>query len=218
MLVETNKLTVLTGVKKVKNAETKELIIAAARDEFMKKGFQDASMRTIAGRVGITATALYRHYASKEDIFDVVVSPAVNAWEALCVSEETRQTGTARESGIEAMWQDEEQAGFIVDIIYKDFESQKLLFFKSKGTKYENYLHEIVTKVQTATLNFMKEIEKKGVTINHVDEKEMHLILSAQYSAMLEMVDHDFSYEEALHYANTLAVFFKEGWRNFLGF
>lgn len=45
----------------------------------------------------------------------------------------------------------------------------------------------------------MKEIEEDGVAINHVDEKEMHLILSAQYSALLEMVDHDFSYENENH-------------------
>ncbi len=202
----------------MKTSETKKLILQVAKDEFMEKGFQDASMRKIAGAVGITATALYRHYASKEDIFDAVVEPAVSAWEELCISEEKRQTDTARTDGIEAMWGDKEQAGLIVDLIYKNFDAQKLLFFKSKGTKYENYLHVIVTKVQTATLDFMKEIEKKGVKINHVDEKEMHLLLSAQYSALFEMVDHDFSYEEALHYADTLASFFKEGWRKFLGF
>jgi AcrR family transcriptional regulator len=202
----------------LKLVETKELILHVAKNEFMEKGFGNASMRTIAGKVGITATALYRHYASKEDIFDAVVEPAVKAWEELCKSEEKRQTGTARKDGIEAMWGDKEQAGLIVDLIYKDFDAQKILLFKNKGTKYENYMHVIVSKVQTATLNFMKEIEQKGVHVNHVDEKEMHLLLSAQYSAMLEMVDHDYSYDEALHYADTLATFFKEGWRKYLGF
>ena len=72
--------------------------------------------------------------------------------------------------------------------------------------------------VQAATLSFMKELKDSGVHINQVDEKEMHLLLSAQYSAMLEMVDHDFSYDEAIHYAETIASFFKEGWRKFLGF
>ena len=198
--------------------DTKEEIIEAAREEFLEKGFQDASMRKIAGKVGITATALYRHYSSKEDIFDAVVEPAVSAWESMCITEEIRQTGTARKHGVDAMWNDTEQSKMIVDLIYKNFDTQKLLFFKSKGTKYENYLHEIVTRIQTATLKFMEELESGGVHINHVDDKEMHLLLSAEYSAMFEMVDHDFSYEEALHYAETLALFFKEGWRKFLGF
>ena len=198
--------------------KTKEIIIEKAREEFLEKGFQEASLRRIANQVGITATALYRHYSSKEDIFEAVVELAVKEWEALCVNEEIRQTGNARKNGIEAMWRDDLQTKIMVDLIYKDFEIQKILFFRSKGTKYENYLHELVTRVQTATLKFMKEIEKDGVAINHVDEKEMHLILSAQYSALLEMVDHDFSYDEAIHYAETISVFFTEGWRKFLGF
>lgn len=198
--------------------KTKEIIIEKAREEFLEKGFQEASLRRIANQVGITATALYRHYSSKEDIFEAVVELAVKEWEALCVNEEIRQTGNARKNGIEAMWRDDLQTRIMVDLIYKDFEIQKILFFRSKGTKYENYLHELVTRVQTATLKFMKEIEEDGVVINHVDEKEMHLILSAQYSALLEMVDHDFSYDEAIHYAETISVFFTEGWRKFLGF
>lgn len=198
--------------------DTKEEILEAARKEFMEKGFQEASMRKIASKVGITATALYRHYTSKEDIFDAVVEPVVSAWESMCITEEIRQTDTARKCGLDAMWNDTEQSRMIVDMLYQNVDAQKLLFFKSKGTKYENYLHEIITKIQSATLNFMEELEAEGMHINHVDDKEMHLILSAQYSAVLEMIDHDFSYEEALHYADTLALFFKEGWRKFLGF
>ncbi len=200
------------------DTSTREKILEAATEEFMSKGYADASMRKIAGKVGITATALYRHYKDKEAIFDAVVEPAVQAWESLCQTEEQRQTGTARESGLDAMWGDNDQARRIVELIYKDFKVHKILFCKSEGTKYEDYLHEVVTKVQTATLNFMKEIEDKGIVVNHVDEKEMHLILSAQYAAMLEMVNHDFSYEEALHYCDTVNNFFKEGWRKFLGF
>ena len=218
MLGVANKFTVLTRMNEVKTIETKELILQVARDEFMEKGFQEASMRKIAGKVGITATALYRHYASKEDIFDAVVEPAVTAWEEFCISEEIRETGTAYEHGIDAMWQDTEQPRLIVDMIYENYGAHKLLFCKSKGTKYENYLHDVVTKAQVATLGFMKKLEKGGTHINHVDEKEMHLILSAEYSAMMEMVEHDFSYDEARHYADTLNSFFKEGWRKFLGF
>ncbi|WP_408072598.1 TetR/AcrR family transcriptional regulator [Butyrivibrio sp. JL13D10] len=203
---------------KITDVGTREKILEAATQEFMINGFADASMRKIAGRVGITATALYRHYKDKEAIFDAVVMPAVQAWEELCRTEEARQTGTARESGLDAMWGDSDQAGLIVELIYKNFKANKLLFCKSEGTKYEDYLHEVVTKVQTATLTFMKEIEDKGIVVNHVDEKEMHLLLSAQYAAMLEMVNHDFSYEEALHYCGTVNTFFKEGWRKFLGF
>lgn len=196
----------------------KERILEAARKEFIEKGFSDASMRNIANEIGITATALYRHYSNKEEIFEAVVAPAVKDWERLCNSESDRQTSIGRNEGLEAMWGNDVQVERIVDMIYRRFDEHRLLFFGSKGTKYEDFLHYIVTRVQKETLNFMEELKGMGVPVNEVDEKDMHLILSAQYSAMLEMVKHDYSYEEAIKYAGTINRFFKEGWRKFLGF
>ena len=106
----------------------------------------------------------------------------------------------------------------MVDLIYDRFNEQKLLFFGSEGTQYSDYLHSLVTTVQEQTLAFMDELRANGVSVNEIDKKEMHLLLSAQYSTLLEMVKHDFTYEEALHYADTVSEFFNYGWRNFLGF
>ena len=196
----------------------KERILEAARKEFIEKGFVDASMRSIANEIGITATALYRHYINKEEIFEAVVAPAVKDWDRLCDSESKRQISIGRDDGLEAMWGNDVQVERIVDMIYKRFVEHRLLFFGSKGTKYEDFLHYIVTRVQKETLNFMEELKERRVSVNEVDEKDMHLLLSAQYSAMLEMIKHDYSYEEAIKYARTINRFFTEGWRKFLGF
>ena len=198
--------------------ETKIKILNAAKKEFIEKGFGNASMRHIAKEVGITATALYRHYENKEDIFDAIVCPAVRAWNSFCVTENTRQCDMARSSGLEEMWNDISQTRMIVDMVYADYDENKLLFFGSEGTKYADFLHELVTRVQDCTLRFMDELKDKGIKVNGVDEKEMHLLLSAQYSAMLEMLKHDYSYEDALHNADTVSMFFREGWRKYLGF
>ena len=65
-------------------------------------------------------------------------------------------------------------------------------------SEYADFLHELVTKVQDCTLRFMDELKDKGIKVNDIDEKEMHLLLSAQYSAMLEMLKHDYTYEEGV--------------------
>ena len=196
----------------------KERILKAAREEFMEKGFIDASMRSIAGTVGITATALYRHFSNKEEMYEAIVAPAVKDWDRLCDSESKRQTSIGRNEGLEAMWGNNAQSAIIVEMIYKHFDEHKLLFFGSNGTKYEDFLHHVVTRVQKETLKFMDELETMGIPVNKVDEKNMHLLLSAQYTAMLEMVKHDYSYDDALKYADVVNRFFSEGWRKFLGF
>jgi AcrR family transcriptional regulator len=55
---------------------TREGIIAAGRDQFMRKGFAAASMREIAQGAGIAVGNLYRYFTGKEALFDAVVRPA----------------------------------------------------------------------------------------------------------------------------------------------
>ena len=52
---------------------TKECILETALELFAEKGYLGTSMRDIAQRLGITKGALYKHYASKQDILDSIV-------------------------------------------------------------------------------------------------------------------------------------------------
>jgi AcrR family transcriptional regulator len=54
--------------------KTKELIIKAATELFSELGYKAASVRKIAGKVGIRESALYNHFANKEEIFYSVAS------------------------------------------------------------------------------------------------------------------------------------------------
>ena len=50
-----------------------EKIVEAAMREFQEKGFEQASMKAVADAVGMTSAALYRHFASKQDMFAALV-------------------------------------------------------------------------------------------------------------------------------------------------
>jgi AcrR family transcriptional regulator len=52
---------------------TKEKILLAALRLFSIDGYEAVSMRTIAEQLGITKGALYKHYESKQEIFDSIV-------------------------------------------------------------------------------------------------------------------------------------------------
>lgn len=59
--------------KRLSAVERRETIVAAARQEFVEYGFSGARTRAIAEGAGITEAVLYRHFASKEAIFDAAV-------------------------------------------------------------------------------------------------------------------------------------------------
>jgi AcrR family transcriptional regulator len=56
--------------------DRKQQIMVHARDLFVELGYPNVSMAMIAGRVGITAGALYRHYTTKADLLEAVVRDA----------------------------------------------------------------------------------------------------------------------------------------------
>ena len=53
--------------------DTKEQILLTALELFSRKGFDAVSVSDIAEKLGITKGALYRHYASKQDIFEKIL-------------------------------------------------------------------------------------------------------------------------------------------------
>ena len=53
---------------------TKELILEEALRQFSQKGFDGTSMSDIAGPLGITKAALYKHFESKQRIFDEIIA------------------------------------------------------------------------------------------------------------------------------------------------
>lgn len=54
-------------------SSTKENILTTALRLFARDGYEAVSVSAIAGELGITKGALYRHYESKRDIFDSLV-------------------------------------------------------------------------------------------------------------------------------------------------
>ena len=53
--------------------DTKERILETALELFAQSGYLGTSMSDIAGELGITKGALYKHYASKQEILDSIV-------------------------------------------------------------------------------------------------------------------------------------------------
>ena len=53
--------------------DTRERILETALELFAQNGYLGTSMNDIAGRLGFTKAALYKHYTSKQEILDRIV-------------------------------------------------------------------------------------------------------------------------------------------------
>lgn len=66
--------------------ETRSEILGAARQIFVRHGFEGFSMRTLARSVGYSPAAIYLHFTSKDELFDVLVEESfAHLYEALAI-------------------------------------------------------------------------------------------------------------------------------------
>jgi AcrR family transcriptional regulator len=60
--------------KRMPSRERREQILQTAVELFAKRGFAEVTTREIAGAANINEATIYKHFASKEELFDAVVS------------------------------------------------------------------------------------------------------------------------------------------------
>ena len=117
----------------------RELILRSAKEEFLSHGFEGTSVRAICKKAGLTTGAFYNHFSQKEEVFDALVAPMLDAFQDLygeVISQELSDLSTGEEN---------ELISIRYAITHRD--EFRLLFDCSKGTKYENYKEHLIQKV-----------------------------------------------------------------------
>ena len=196
--------------------ETHRKVLAAAREEFMEYGYDNASMRRIGQRCGMTAAGLYRHCRDKAGLFGELVTPSIEKIDVWLDAHISRSIHTMEADEVD-LWKDSE-IDMMRDLIYPNMEEYRLLLTKAQGSPYENYLHDLTEKHQEKMLSFLPMLREKGYASSRIDPKELHMLLSAYTTALFEPVVHGYSKEEAYQYLKTVEVFFLPGWKQLLGF
>ena len=57
-------------------------VLECAKDEFLSKGFLDASLRAIAQEAGTSTGSIYTRFGDKEGLFRAIVEPVVDQFKA----------------------------------------------------------------------------------------------------------------------------------------
>ena len=215
-------------------------IVSAAWDEFTENGYEKASMRRIGERCGLTAAALYRHFDSKEAMFDALVRPALNdmqAWveehyERSAIEQNGPGTGSVdMTADNEASDQSSDTASLTADgklfnrleiemmreLIYPRMDEYDLLINKAAGSAYENFVHDMVSRHQSLMEDAIEKLREEGNAVRDISHEELHMLVTAYISALFEPVVHHYPLETALRYLDTVEAFFSPGWRIVIG-
>lgn len=65
----------------IKKEEIKKKIAEVATNEFLKKGYENSSMRTIAKKAHTSIGNMYHYYPNKEELLKFIIMPTINVIE-----------------------------------------------------------------------------------------------------------------------------------------
>ena len=197
--------------------ESHERIVKAAKKEFLKYGFTDASLRRIAKEAEIGVSGLYKHFASKEEMFDSLVEEAMEEFYSLYRKIEGQYFGEIDEISDENQWNGQNETVLMTEFLYDHLDEFDLIINKSKGTRYENFINNVASLEEEVTLRYMDELKKAGFKVKDFDKKEFHLLVVAYIESVFKPIAYGLSKKEALHYANTFEEFLRPAWRAWFG-
>jgi AcrR family transcriptional regulator len=122
--------------------DVRERIIDAALDEFVEKGFNNASMRDIAQRAQITAGNIYRYFKSKEDLLKQCLNPLIEVIDTFVSRDYISELGLSRHGVVR------EIIAANITKIYKDYPREFYVLRNGlKGTLYNTYYDNVVQSV-----------------------------------------------------------------------
>lgn len=191
--------------------KTKNLIIEIAKQEFLEKGYVHASLRTITQKAGVTTGSFYWHFKDKEDLFGQIVEEsylrilnmydeAASYYENLEVRDQKSSMGDVGEICMLKM----------LDYIYERKDVFLILLLCSKGTAYENLIHELTKREIETTKQAMSTL---GVSTEKISNRMYEIIISGMFSAIFELITQDVTLEEAKSSCMELHRFYTAGWK-----
>lgn len=189
-----------------------ERILACAKEEFLEKGFSEASLRTIAAKADTTTGSIYSRFKDKEGLFCAVVEPVAEGLTAIFLQtqknfhdqepeEQPKLMETYVLSGMDEM----------LDYVYDHFEEFQLLLDASYGTRYQDFVEHLVEIETEYTYKYMDATQstREGSMIT---EEFIHIMARAMFDSMFEVVRHHMDRDTARKYLHMLEKYHYGGW------
>ncbi len=198
---------------------TLEKILAVACQEFLQKGFQGASLRSIVKGAGVTTGAFYGYFKSKEELFDALVreqyahilamyQSILDDFRALPVEEQCANMTEYTMAGMTEM----------TDYVYDHLAAFRLILCCSEGTRYEQLIDDMTQMDRDATRDFSETMTAYGMKPGIVHPQLAHMLTSGMFYAYFEMVVHEIPKENTGAYIEQLVSFYEAGWKKIMGF
>lgn len=183
-------------------------IITAALQEFLNKGFEKASLRTIAANANVTVGAIYTRYKTKDILFCSLVQPLIEkiskTFTALKEDYSSDDPIADPQQFIETM---QTESNMILHLLFDDYQQALLLLCKSTGSSMEHFFDIIVEKKIEESVKFF---ENAGIESMDIDV--LKLLINSQFHTYYQIIENGYDLETARKILNAAIIYHTGGW------
>ena len=189
-----------------------ERILSCAKAEFLDKGYTDASLRTIAAAAETSTNSIYVRFQDKEGLFSAIVEPVLNEMiERFVKIQETFHRMDRVEQA--AQMPDYADGGTmeLVEYMYDHLDEFRLLLDASYGTRFHNFVDELVRIEVEYTYKYMEAVGSTAQLGDATTQRLLHIVTTSRFESIFEIIRHGMSLEEAREYIGLLSRYHRTG-------
>ncbi len=180
--------------------ETKNTILKVALKEFLEKGFHETSIRKIAKEAFISSGALYNHFENKEDILHHLIDPYIEDWWTTCnneLSQFKKNIERNKQSTSSTLTMSDSNKTYL-ELFEKNMDIWRFILFKSKNTKYEHFIDEVIEWEHVNTNKILDIVYENNEYLDYISENEIKYITKSYIESYINTFKQDVDkYERA---------------------
>lgn len=168
--------------------ETRNRILEAAKQEMLSVGYQNASMRKIASAAGLTAGALYKHFSSKEEIFETICEDVIGrlfAAQSSLLEEEVEQ---ASDEMLLQLFQKKISA----QMLMKFADAFPVLCMIVRHGSPEYYARKKAEYLELSvdySVKYYGELYRRGLICRQYTREELYMLSQAEFLALCTLLE-----------------------------
>lgn len=189
-----------------------ERIITAAKHEFLDKGYVDASLRTIAAAADTSTNSIYVRFGDKEGLFSAIVEPVLSEMTERFIRIQERFHRMIPDEQAERMPKYADGGTQeLIDYMYEHLGEFRLLLDSSYGTRFHNFIDELVRIEVEYTYKYMTAVGCPDKFGDALTERLLHIVTTSRFESIFEIIRHGMSRAEASEYIELLSRYHRTG-------
>ena len=150
--------------------------------------------------------SIYTRFGDKQGLFKAIVEPVVQEMRHrfIQVQEDFHKMDEEQQMADMKSYSAEGMRGIVI-FMYEHFNEFYLLLDASYGTEFQNFVDEMVDIEVSYTYKYMETIGCESVKTGLVTEDFIHIVTTAYFNGVFEIIRHQLDKDAALRYVDTVS-------------